>query len=131
MVDSALDKTPNFYVRTGYLCRSNRRSGLNARIAAKALVGAVEEVKLESYSGFFSPLNPYAYESHSLNDSAIGKTVESYSSCVHQCFFWVWDFFFLNLPFAWMEGLVELMLQEWLHSSSSACIQRAAVLILG
>lgn len=94
MVDSALDKTPNFYVRTGYLCRSNRRSGLNARIAAKPLVGAVEEVKLESYSGFFSPLNPYAYESHSLNDSAIRKTVESYSSCVHQCFFWVWDFFF-------------------------------------
>lgn len=55
MVDSALDKIPNFYVGTGYLCRSNRRSGLDARIAEKPLISAVEEVKLESYSGFFSP----------------------------------------------------------------------------
>lgn len=47
-VDSALDKIPIFYVGTGYLCRSNRRSGLNARIAERPLVSAVEEVKLES-----------------------------------------------------------------------------------
>lgn len=58
MVDFALDKPPDFYVGTVYLCRSNGRSGLNARIAAKPLVSAVEEVKLESYSGSSSPLNP-------------------------------------------------------------------------
>lgn len=44
----------DFYIGAEYLWRSNRRAGLSVRIAEEPWVSAVEEVRLESHSGFLS-----------------------------------------------------------------------------
>lgn len=50
----------------------DRRSGLNSRIAETSLVSAVEEVRLQSCSGFSIPVNPCTCGIHWLN--AVEKT---------------------------------------------------------
>lgn len=77
-------KPPIFYVGTGYFSRSDRRSGLNSRIAERPLVSAVEEVRLQSCGGFF---NPRTCGIHWLNDGGVvGKTSGAVAICLSVVF---------------------------------------------
>lgn len=82
-VGSALAKPPIFYVGTGYFSRSDRRSGLNSRIAERPLVSAVEEVRLQFCSGFF---DPWTCGIHWLSDGVVGKTSGAVAICLSVVF---------------------------------------------
>lgn len=108
-VDSALDRRSIFYVGTGYLCRLDRSSGFNSRIADRLLVSAVEEVKVQSCSGFSIPVNPWTCGIHWLNDGAVEKQQRA-AAIMFVSGFSRLGILLLDL-FCCLEGLLELMPQ--------------------